>query len=47
LSEEFQALLTSIGNHHVIALSTEERIEEIADARFIIDHKDFSHLDLQ
>jgi hypothetical protein len=42
-AKEFQAPPTTIGEYHVIALSTEESVEETPYALLIIDHEHFGH----
>jgi len=42
-AKNLQALLTTVREDHVIALPTEERIEEFPDTRLIINHEKLSH----
>ena len=41
-AKDLQALLTTVSEDHVIALPTEERVEEVPDARLIIIDRIFA-----
>jgi hypothetical protein len=42
-AKALQALLTTLSEDHVIALPTEERVEETPNARLIINHENLGH----
>jgi hypothetical protein len=44
LAEELEASLSILRKHHIIALPTEEGIEEMSDAPIIINHQNFGHV---
>jgi hypothetical protein len=46
-AKEIQTLLTTVSEDHVIALPTEERVEEVPDALLIINHKNLGHVTSQ
>jgi hypothetical protein len=42
-AKELQAFQTILSEYHVIALPTEEAVEEPPDALIIINHQNFGH----